>query len=380
MKPRTLYLHIGCHKTGSTSIQYMLSKNPDLLAQHNLSYYAPKGWNCIHPYLGMHWRSGLIPKGMHLKNLKALVADLSALEGDVVASSENLSFIFQKRVIEDLAKALRKCFSRIVIICYIRRQDAHVVSHHQEGSKPKRRAEYQLYGYHPQPLPTWEERHDLYLNYHHRLSMWADVFGDENVIIRIFEKGQLYNDDAVGDFLKLFGITSAPDAPSRLNRSLGGRRAKVGHLINSTVRPNVELKQALLLSIGNDGVTKPSRRESKIYYEHYRESNKKLNERFKLNEIDSIFDESDFGPKTANYEWTEESANQTIVEILTWIDEVMGKWTAHDLQDIAESLPAEKNEHREKLLEIARKFERGSHMLGKNSFFTRIRNRLRNWS
>ena len=43
---KTLYLHIGVHKTGSTSIQDFLFKNANLL--ENQGYFYPKGGSYFH--------------------------------------------------------------------------------------------------------------------------------------------------------------------------------------------------------------------------------------------------------------------------------------------------------------------------------------------
>ncbi len=63
-----------------------------------------------------------------------------------------------------------------------------------------------MYGHSTRAIPHYEAKHDLYLDYHKRLGMWADAFGDENLVIKVFDRKKLLNSDAVADFFDVIGV------------------------------------------------------------------------------------------------------------------------------------------------------------------------------
>ena len=129
MKTRRLYLHIGSHKTGSTSIQQALSINARALAGQGLSFFRENrrrpGQQAAqaHSWLQFVTPGQLLPEGMRLADPAEFAGRLAASEGDLIVSSENFSFFFQPAAIAELAQTLRTVFAEIRIICYLRRQD-----------------------------------------------------------------------------------------------------------------------------------------------------------------------------------------------------------------------------------------------------------------
>lgn len=84
-----------------------------------------------------------------------------------------------------------------------------------------------------------------------------------------------------------------------------------------------DLRKIINQNLDNNGKLMPSKEEAKNFYLRYKESNKKLNERFKINKLEYIFDE-DFSmySDTSMDVWTEESANQAIIHILQSINDL----------------------------------------------------------
>ena len=81
---------------------------------------------------------------------------------------------------------------------------------------------------------------------------------------------------------------------------------------------NKYLKSIVTVNLDNSGKLLPSKDQAKEFYSNYINSNKKLNMKFSINKnIDSIFSE-DFSmyPDTKKDIWTEDSANQAILNIL----------------------------------------------------------------
>lgn len=317
---------MGSHKTGTTSIQYNLEHNSDALAAHGLTFFrdlrAPEDEIApdLHSWLAFVDRDNIVPSGMKVREPNRLIELLAATKGDVVVSAENFSFFFDEEQIHGLYSLLTQVFSEIDVICYLRRQDRHVISHHQEGSKTRRRAEYELYGHSTRAIPPWTPSHDLYLDYHRRLSMWADAFGRDSIKVRVFDRSRLHDGDAVADFFALLGVSSFQRVSDR-NQSVGRELAKVGHLINGTPLTHRELISTLVGDlVATSERALPSRQEARDYYERFAAGNAELQDwALPADEalFDDDFDEYDTQPLDL---WDEDSANAVMTSLLKAID------------------------------------------------------------
>jgi len=338
MQEKTLYIHIGCHKTGTTSIQHTLALNESVLQAKGLYFYY-RDFNSgenklpdLHSWLRFVQKKKIIPKGMRIRDADKLAAELSKIKGDVIVSSENFSFVFDKSEILSIQNALSKVFTNIKIICYLRRQDLHVVSHHQEGAKLKRAAEYDLYGHSARALPPYNERHELYLNYFTRLSMWADAFGDENMIVKLYDRKELLKGDVVADFFNILNIVAYKGTEDK-NISSDFHKAKLGHLVNgsSMVHKGIIFHNVVPKSSGNRKLL-PSKKDALDYYGKFLDSNRLLNSRFKISTRDAIFDDDfDVYPDIGTDLWDEQTANEVILSLLNRLDDLYGAINVDDL-------------------------------------------------
>ncbi|MBI1172181.1 hypothetical protein GC209_12330 [bacterium] len=174
---KRLTLHIGSHKTGTSTLQVTFRDNEAALLARGLAVARVPPWEHVHPYLVFTNPARIFPEGYHLTDPEAFAAFLADRPADhVFASSENFSFFFRQGAIDDLARALKRRFDRIRIVVYLRRQDRHAVSHHQEGARADRPPEGQLWGHALTALPEPAPIQRLYLDYDQRLSMWESAF------------------------------------------------------------------------------------------------------------------------------------------------------------------------------------------------------------
>ncbi|GAA6162124.1 hypothetical protein NBRC116589_42980 [Ruegeria sp. HU-ET01832] len=316
-----LVLHIGAHKTGTTTIQRALALYREQLSKKNVHFATTGDHNNVHQSLGPVEYQKLIPKGFRVYKIDDLVQNLTNHDMDrVIASSENFSFFFAEDSINRLAQRINPFFNKVTILTYLRRQDAHAVSHYQEGAKPDRLAEEQLYGYRPTPLPMRSNVLDFYLDYNQRIGMWADVFGEENIIVRPFERDQLEGSDIWLDFLKTLSIEPEGmiDHPL-LNASMGKSRTFLGHIMNEMGLPS-STKQILLDLTEEDKKYLPCRRDAEAFYSPYKESNQKLNERLRVNGTYGIFSERfEEYPESEVNLWTEKSVEQLTRTLVQFI-------------------------------------------------------------
>ncbi len=312
---RRLWLHIGSHKTGTSSLQVTLRANEALLLERGLGVARSVPWPHVHPHL-VHVSPGkVMPEGFKMADPAGFATFVAASPGDtVIASSENFAFIFQQYAINDLAAALKPHFDEIRILAYLRRQDRHAVSHHQEGAKHDRRAESALWGHGLNALPDPSPMHKLYLDYDQRISMWERAFGSDSLVVRVFDRKLLKDGDIVSDVLEQVGVsdeglTRMPDR----NISLGRMQAKIGHIANATLGDDI-ITRALVESMPEEDRMAPSLAQARAFLAPYVEGNRRLNERLKISAEPDLFtnDFSDY-PEEAN-DRLEEAACVTMVQ------------------------------------------------------------------
>jgi hypothetical protein len=311
---RTLYLHIGAHKTGTTSIQSMLASNTRALAARDFAYVVGQNRRNMHGYFGRLEAENFRHSGLNLKKKDEFLQRFTTQKmPNLVASSENFSHFFDRAAIQEVADLLRPHFDVIRIISYLRRQDQLAISHHQEGAKPLNRAATLLYGNSPTALPEPTDSQRQYLDFATRIGHWGDAFGDAAITLRLFGRETLKSGDAVADFLDILGLDPAEfRATEERNTSMGLAQTKTGHILNEIV--DSELSKARVLARIPDGEKMLPRREDALrFVEPYLEGNLRLNARFHLTDQPSPFSEdfSDY-PESGREEWDEATANAAL--------------------------------------------------------------------
>ncbi len=200
MDDRQIYIHIGMHKTGTTSLQRFLYNNHDALLRHGLHY--PRLPETEYAYY-QH-----VSKVLHLNEEPARFFDFinKSLQerpgASLLISSEYLDKVrhLQRRnVLLEQLSHLQATGRIIKIIVYLRRQDDFVQSLYQTSVR------------NPKSLSTktFEEFLALHypaLNYFDMLEGLAKVFGADNLVVRIYEKTHLLNGSIIDDFLEIFDI------------------------------------------------------------------------------------------------------------------------------------------------------------------------------
>ncbi|MBN2824280.1 MAG: hypothetical protein JXQ76_03065, partial [Campylobacterales bacterium] len=291
---KKLYLHIGTHKTGTTSIQKALANNRNKLNEKGLSYFYDNPDGTKSPIFNTHsWFSlneNFLKDGLTIKFKNKLSQEISKLSEEVIVSSENFSWLFNASELIELKKELEVYFDEIKIIIYLRRQEALTISHRQEGSKNLLRPASMFYGNEVTALPMHQGSFEPYLNYYEKIKMWSSVLGKESIIVRVFDKKVLYQGDAVADFFHLFGIEDIE--PVKSNVSSGFEKTKVGLLMNHINMPDGIVRNTIRAYLSNEGKLMPSKEEAMQFYAHYRQSNEALNQEFLISDNHAgIFDE-----------------------------------------------------------------------------------------
>lgn len=356
---RRLFLHIGSHKTGTTTVQATLQHNEALLLQRGLAVVRGDSLPNLHQYLGFVDTKAILPGGYKTHDPVAFAAMLAAAKADhVFGSSENFSFFFSQTAIDQLAAALKAHFDDIRIIVYLRRQDRHAISHHQEGARPQRRPEGMLWGHSLTALPEPAPQHWLYLDYDHRISMWEKAFGQDNLMVRLFDRGLLKDGDIVPDILALMGydehgLVRMPDS----NVSLGRLRAKIGHIANEVIGDDAVTEKLLQALPHQDTRMIPSAADAERFLAPYREGNRRLNQRLEITTYPDLFpdDFSDY-PEAASEDLTNSAATDGLRAVVATLGSgktFLHAVTASDLRLAATALQKDMPEAAYRLVEAA---------------------------
>ncbi len=219
----TLYLHIGTHKTGTSSIQMALHTHREELLKAGVLYPAlnnaynhrdlavllqsPEGMTKI-----QNWFEGILTR-VNQQSISKVVISAEALYflrmSELVRNRDGLrqSIITEENYREKLNKlrALIPDFFDIKVVVYLRRQDSLVES-----------AYYQLVkvsGVFSGTIGEVIEDLSVYMDYSFILNLWAEIFGKENILVRVYEKQQLPG-GSVQDFLRVI------DMPTELSASI----------------------------------------------------------------------------------------------------------------------------------------------------------------
>ncbi|MCB1756162.1 MAG: hypothetical protein KDJ38_11600 [Gammaproteobacteria bacterium] len=188
---KKIVLHIGRHKSGTTSIQQFLHTNPEWLGRFGY-YYPTIGKRAYaHHELGERFsRQSLRSAGPEylLKNdeyAKSLIAEIDATDKSIIISSE----AFQNCDPSVIKKLFDKYDVRIVI--YLRNQVSYLPSAYAQKIHATDYA------------GTMEQFYqDIFdIDYHRFLSNWERQFPGK-LTVRIFDRNTLIANDVVMDFLQ----------------------------------------------------------------------------------------------------------------------------------------------------------------------------------
>lgn len=217
---KTLYLHIGSPKTGTTSIQHFCYDNREALEAKGYSY--PK---FSYPYSNKRSRldfkrnalflqamfmdeEGVRHKDREEEILKDGLARLQELFHKfdyIILSDEGIwraAAGRRKSIWKELREEGEKGGFTVKIIAYVRKQDELLESWWNQTVK---------HGISKSNVLTWEEYQEVYpkyinLDYYALLKAAADELGVENVVVRRFHRDFFKDGRLLDDFLDILGL------------------------------------------------------------------------------------------------------------------------------------------------------------------------------
>lgn len=299
-----LYLHIGVGKAGSTTIQNFLKSNYSRLSPYvdqletfgigeawriaaasrtdlSYNYWVKKSKTYTQQeydhFLDVFWES----VSAEVRSSKA---------SHFVASSEHIfsQYGFEADKIMILRERLVKIFGEVRIIFYCRPQVSWAKSFYSQIIKGPTSGtitydqfvdEFDVHSYH------W--------NYYKGLSLWANAFGDENIVARVFHRDNFVNGDLIYDFLSTLGLVDLDvqfePPPADSNVSPKPKRIEIIRKINTfrsspILKGGAEIAKRIILNdlmkwIDNSSVPFPQHRDADIL-KQIDVGNRAFNDRF----------------------------------------------------------------------------------------------------
>ena len=200
-KLKSIILHIGPDKTGSTAIQYTLAENVDLLESCGVLYSGGTGRNDKALALAfsknirraLSRNSGRKPKRDHgyVEKLQQRVKSSSA--DHLILSHEGLIHLTAEELWA-LREFLTGMSERVIVVLYARDPFSYALSAMSQRVKTGRRA----WNYNPPVIA-----------YQNHIEQWADVFGREALDVRLFSREVFPGGDVVLDFISMSPLKEA---------------------------------------------------------------------------------------------------------------------------------------------------------------------------
>lgn len=233
----TLLLHIGMPKTGTTALQGFLFFNRSKLEKYGWCYPIMnegeigywERWEAERCGNGHGIYDALLVNDAQNEWDKGIEIILKHLKDkNVILSTEDIYENWTGKFIA----SMKEKFENIKVVIYLRRQDRAIESRYNQWVKGsiiyKPFKEY----IESEPLP------DNYLDYKEKLDTISQIIGRENLIVRVYEKQQLTENDTIKDFLSILGIPSDQDDWEKGhagNGSLQGNYLEIKRLLNSVL-------------------------------------------------------------------------------------------------------------------------------------------------
>lgn len=312
---KTLYLHIGMPKTGTTSIQNFLCQNRSVLEKNGFCY--PDFGNMFPKYAGA--ANGLFMVKCFAEEMQLAqdtqeqlfregmkrVQQLFGQYDNIIISNERIfraTYERRSSLWQELKEAGEKHGFSVKIILFLRRQDLYLASHYNQKVKLNIRWDGNV------GTKTWEEylklpsavKHSL--DYYGRLEQIRAVLGKDAVIVRRFEKQHFYGGSLYSDFLHVLGLEYTREyqlAQEEYNKNLPGNTVEIMRILNEVEEIDSRDRQLFLDALLLDGKLSTryyktsmfSKEEAEALLEKYKEGNQKIAEEY-IQDGEALFDDT----------------------------------------------------------------------------------------
>jgi hypothetical protein len=311
-----LYIHIGTHKTGTTTIQHALNSSKRVLKKEKIvliprfpKSYILRNMDFYDPNLAIECTKYLEKQCKRYinKNYK-LIMSYEGFSGDQYSGYSNTSIIAKH------IKAITTKFNTKIIV-YIRRQDQFIQSLYTQYIHSG--------GY--LNFSQFIEKHikDKYFDWYEFINIWVEYYGKENVIVRPYAHQYFYKGDIIKDFGKILGSEYLKQSSIKMNSNMGYSRdaVELARLVNPLINKdeNKYLRYILQSVSAKEPFKKYSYwtiKENKNWMSLYRQSNIKVNTDYFEGKCDELFKCDENIKEDDSYSFDIESASRLFILIL----------------------------------------------------------------
>jgi hypothetical protein len=193
---KTLILHIGMGKTGTTALQHFFWSNRRVLAAHDIDYPSYGSVAEAHHLISPHVPP-FLKDVWKFKTVDEWAPRLrKSGQSRILLSSELMAWALPE-IVEVFCREARDCFDLKVVV-YVRRQDEMIMADFNQLVKS---------GSQKRELERVLERQIRRFDYETLIRPWAASVGNDNVIVRPYERQQFHGGDIRRDFAwHVFGL------------------------------------------------------------------------------------------------------------------------------------------------------------------------------
>lgn len=260
---KTIYIHIGTFKTGSTSIQRFLKENRAALESRGV--YVPTTQLLAHHPLPLsliknysRWRAGWREfEGGPDDVWDKFLDEVSKTECEtILISSESFCDLVNENCRESskvFGEYLKNKLQQydVKIICYLRSIEPYIKSIYQESIKITSRTISML-----QEVEELFQRDSIHLKPTIYLDFYSSLFGRENLIVKEYSRKKMRGGDSVEDILGILGCADLYQKESaiRSNPSLSIEGIKLKRALNACGLDSYEYNQEMvrLINLAKD--------------------------------------------------------------------------------------------------------------------------------
>lgn len=286
---KTLYLHIGTSKTGTTTIQTYCGINREQLKSKGVLFpIMPYHYDRItknrngHFLYAMIYENGVRNKEKEKQVLKQeldYIVDCFKDYDNVLLSEESIWWATatrRKGLWKYLQEHSQQNNYQVKIIVYLRRQDQFMMSRYNQiiktdtGGGTQRFYEY---------FKDMNGKYKCVMNYRQRLDYMAKFFPKENIVVKRFDRSYFYNGDLNADFLHILGVEiddTFAELPKDENLAISVQSGELKRVLNRLGTMTFAENQKLLQMLNECEELLPKREVSIMTTEHIEKFMKKF--------------------------------------------------------------------------------------------------------
>lgn len=298
---KTLYIHIGTPKTGSSAIQSFLCQNREVLTQKGFCYpefpfrydYVSKRRNGYFLHA-----EGLGNKGSGFEEGMDIIRASFEKYPNVILSDEGIWYENSKWH-KKLFKIMKERGYQVKLVVYLRRQDEFLISKWNQILKTASYKYKDKFDGLENAEDMWKtflqkSLKDSTMHYDEHLKKLEDIYGRENILVRRYDRKYFPEDSICADFLQTVGLKLTEEykaAQIMVNPSLSQNTAEIQRILNTVLTEseeddmeddsNMQFFRKILLSYSE--LSKKaypcsmfSEEEAKEFMERYSEGNRKI--------------------------------------------------------------------------------------------------------